>query len=167
MKIHAQQDYPASLDRLWSVFGSAEYPEKKYRALGATHFQMLQATVNADLIEIELERVSPVALASLPDWARKFVKSEQTMRHSTRWQRQGKKVSAVLKIVPVGVPVTITGIGSIEELGPSQTRVSLEFDVDCKIPLLGGKIAALFGEQIRQAVAADYEFTKGYLAAAA
>lgn len=163
MKVEQHQDYPATLDKLWTIFGNPEYPEKKYRALGATQFRMLRSEVSSQSIEIELERVSPVTLDKIPDWARKFVKPEQTMRHHTRWKRSGAQVQATLSVVPVGVPVTVEGTGRIQQTGTNETRVTLTFEVGCKIPLVGGKIAQLFADQLKLALEADYAYTLKYL----
>lgn len=164
VKLDIQQDYPAGLDRLWSVFAKPEYPEAKYRSLGATHFQMQRFDASETFIEIELERRAPVASDRIPDWARKFISAEQTVRQHTRWRRtRPGQVTAELNIVPVGLPVSVNGRGGIVERGPDQTRIQLQFEVDCRIPLVGGKIAKLFAEQIEQALAADHAFTLGYL----
>lgn len=163
MKVDHHQDYPATLDTLWKVFGNPEYPEKKYRALGATQFRMLRSNVTSENIEIELERVTPVTLDKVPEWARKFVKPEQTMRHHTRWKRSGAQVQSTLSVVPVGVPVTVEGTGRIQQTGTDTTRVTLNFEVSCKIPLVGGKVAQLFAEQLKIALEADYAYTLQHL----
>ena len=87
MKLTVDQDFPAPPDVLWSVFSDRDYPPAKYRALGATHFEMSKFVATADEISVDLSRRIPVALDKLPSFARKFVGDEQTMRHETRWRR--------------------------------------------------------------------------------
>ncbi|MGH8541129.1 MAG: DUF2505 domain-containing protein [Stenotrophobium sp.] len=163
MKLELHQEYPASLDRLWAVFGSPDYPPAKYKALGATSFEMKRFSATAGLIEADLVRKTPVNPEAVPEWALKFISAEQTVRHHTRWRRTSPtEVRAELHINPQGLPVNIAGTGTICEAA-GHTRMDLSFDIDCKIPLLGGKIAKLFAEQIRQALVDDHAFTLRYL----
>jgi hypothetical protein len=61
MKFRVRQDYPTSLEHLWAAFGHADYPEHKYRALGSTALQIPRFNAAEKLIEVELERTTPVA----------------------------------------------------------------------------------------------------------
>jgi Protein of unknown function (DUF2505) len=164
LKFSLSQDYPAGLDRLWAIFGQANYPEQKYRSLGSTAVQMLRFTATEKLIEVELERKAPVAWEKIPHWARKFIGSEQTMHHHTKWRRVSPtQVDAELDIAPVGMPVSAHGTGSVIEMTPKQTRLTLSFDVECKIPGLGAKVSSLFAEQVKAALQADHIFTLRYI----
>ncbi|MCX7891505.1 MAG: DUF2505 domain-containing protein [Burkholderiales bacterium] len=158
------QDFPAGLDRMWKVFGKPEYTERKYRALGSTEVRIRRCEASAREIRVELERASPVAVAELPAWARPFVGDRQRMRHATRWRRVAPdRVEATLAIDPVGQPVTARGHGTAVELDPKHTRLTLRFDVACRIPRLGERIAALYASQVEAALAADHRFTLEYL----
>ena len=164
MKLVLNQDYPADLDRLWAVFGQTDYPERKYRALGATAVKMMRFRATPELIEVELERTWPVSADKLPSWARAYVGDEQTMRHHTLWRRVGpKEANAELRLTPEGVPVDVRGTASIAEIDPGKTRMTLRFDVRCRIPLVGAKVAKLFAQEIEEALTADHAYTLRYL----
>lgn len=62
MRFNLTQDYPAGLDRLWSAFGQADYPQRKYLALGAIAVRVRRFLVTMEAIEVELERDVPVGL---------------------------------------------------------------------------------------------------------
>lgn len=164
MKFSLVQEFPASLERLWSAFGQPDYPLQKYRALGSTGIRLLRFVATAELIEVELEREAPVAGDAVPGWARGFMRPTQTMRHRTRWRRVGPtQAEAELDIAPLGQPVAAHGIGSIAELGPGLTRMTLSFVVSSRLPVLGARVARLYAEQIRAALEADHAYTLRYL----
>lgn len=164
VKLSVAQDFPATPDVMWSVFSDRNYPPAKYTALGATHFEMARFSASADEISIDLSRKIPINLDKIPSFARKFIGDEQTMRHETHWRRvSADKVIGRLTITPVGRPVKITGEATLTPRGDGQSRLSIEFDVTSDVPLIGGKIAKVFAEQIEAALGADHAFTLSYL----
>ena len=164
MKFSLSQDFPAGLDRLWEVFGRPDYPEQKYRSLGSSDIRVLHFRVGAEVIEVELERTASVAWEMIPAWAHAFLSRRQVMRHRTRWQRVSPtSVEAELDIAPVGKRVSAHGAGSIIQLSPDLTRMTLRFTAESTIPVLGARAARLYAKQIRVALRADHEFTLRYL----
>ncbi len=165
VKFRLHQDYPTTLARLWAAFGRADYPEQKYRALGSTAVHILRFDVTESLIEVVLERTAPVAMAQIPAWARAFIGSEQRLRHYTRWRRLSPtRVRADLDIAPVGLPVSAHATGSAVEQSADLTRLTLTFDVTCRLPGFGAPVARLFAQQVQAALRADHAFTLRYLA---
>jgi len=164
MKLAVDQDYPATPDRLWSVFSDPAYPPAKYLALGAKHVEVTRFSASDATIEVELSRRIAVDLEKLPGFARKLIGAEQTMTHHSRWRRIGPtEVRGELTITAVGRPVRIVGTASLVPSGEGASRLSFAFDITSAVPLLGGKIARLFAEQVEAALKADHGFTLGYL----
>jgi hypothetical protein len=164
VKLEVTQAFPAGLDRLWEVFGKPDYTERKYRALGSTSVLVRRFDTTSRRIAVELERLSPVAADRIPAWARPFVGDQQAMRHATVWRRTSpRRIDAVLEIDPVGQPVAAHGTGEVVEIDRTHSRLTLRFDVTCRIPKLGEQIAAMYASQIEAALAADHAFTLKYL----
>ncbi len=164
MKFSLSQDFPAGLDRLWEIFGRPDYPQQKYRSLGSSDIRLLLFRVDAEVIDVELERTAPVAWESIPAWARAFLSRRQVMHHRSRWQRVSPVlVEAELDIVPVGRRVSAHGTGSIVQLTPELTRMTLGFVVESDLPVLGARVAGLYAKQVREALRADHAFTLRYL----
>jgi hypothetical protein len=158
------QDFPTGLDRLWAVFGRPEYPERKYKALGATALRLQRFHVTARTIEVELEREVPIDPSRLPAWVRRMVGDRQTLRHRTRWRRVSPtRVTAELDISPTGLPVRARGVGTIVESAPRMTRMTLAWQVSSRVPMMGAKIERLFADQVRTALDDDHAFTLQYL----
>lgn len=163
MKLVVDQDFPAALDRLWTTFSDPDYPRAKYVALGALDVEIRRFVATDTLIEVELSRRIPVDLQAIPAFARKLLGAEQTMVHETRWRRVGpSEVVAELAITAVGRPVRIGGTARLGAHGDG-SRLHFEIDVTSDVPLVGGKVAALFAGQIEAALKADHGFTLGYL----
>lgn len=169
MKFSIDQDFPQGLDVLWAVYGEASYLQAKYHALGSVNIRVIESVTDDTDLRVVLERTIPAtAINGIPDWARKLISRDYVMRHENRCKRSGPAHAAVdLCITPVGSPVSITAQGSFSEPAAGQSRLALVFDVHCRIPLVGGKVAELFAHKIREALTEDYEFTLGYVMARA
>jgi hypothetical protein len=165
MEFTLTQDFPAGLPSLWATFGNPDYPQRKYRALGATVVRVSRFRADARAIEVALERDVAVQRERLPVWARALVGRRQTLAHHSVWRRTGpKKASAELDIVPAGLPVWAHGVGSLDDGGHGVTRMVLTWQVESR---LGERIAKLFADQVRSALADDHAFTLAYLQEAA
>lgn len=168
MQFDLTQDFPVGLERLWSALGRPDYVEQKYRSLGSTSLRILKFSADAESIEVELDRQAPVARDRLPVWARVFSGKQQAMRHRTHWRRAGPgRVDAELDIRALGMPVSAQGTGSVVELSPRHSRMTLHFDVRSTSPALQSRVAQLFAQQVQHALQADHAFTLAYLRASA
>jgi hypothetical protein len=166
MQFELTQDFPVGLDRLWAVLGRPDYIRDKYRSLGSTSLRILKFCADAGSISIELERRAPVARAKLPVWARVFSGEQQAMHHDTRWRRAGpERVDAELEIYALDLPVRAKGMGSVVELSPGHSRMTLHFEVTSTSPALKSGLARVFAQQVKHALRADHAFTLDYLRA--
>ncbi|MES2919447.1 MAG: DUF2505 domain-containing protein [Pseudomonadota bacterium] len=166
MKAGFSQDYPATPDRLWQVFGQADYPHRKYQAQGITAYRVLQFDAAPDRISLDLERTLSVPLDRIPHFAQRFVHPEQTLHYLSSWRRQGQdQADFDLQIVVPGLPLHITGKGQLRPVGAG-SRLSIEFDVRVSLPLIGGKIEKMIAAFIEKSFQDDQEFTLRYLAEA-
>jgi len=164
MEFTTCQDFPAGLDCLWAAFGHSEYPRQKYLALGATAVRLHRFEATPQSIEVDLERVVPVAKSRLPAWAQKLFGGAQTLRHRTAWRRIGaKQVAAELDIVPIGLPVRAHGVGTIVELTSGNTRMAVTWHIESTLPLMRDRVERLFAEHVQAALDDDHGFTVRYL----
>ena len=165
MKFNLTQDFPAGLDRLWVAFGRADYPQRKYLALGATAVRVRHFRATKTAIEVELERDVPVDKSRLLPWMRLLARNKQTLQHRTTWRRVGpNQAAAELHIVPVGLPIRAHASGTIVETASGQTRMELAWQVDS---MLGERVERQFADQIKAALDDDHTFTVQYLEQAA
>ena len=165
MKFNLSQDFPVSLDVLWPVYGNSDYLVAKYTALGAHTIRIIESLTDEKAIAVVLERSIAPDLRNVPDWARKLVARDYVMHHENRCQRRSPQEAVVsLRIKPLGSPVDISARGTLAETGRSHTRLELEFEVQCSIPIVGKKVAEIFAAKIREALREDHDFTLDYIA---
>lgn len=167
MKAGFSQDYPATLDRLWQVFGQPDYPHRKYQAQGITAYQVRKFDAAPDHISLELERTLSVPLDRIPAFARRFMHPEQTLCYLSNWRRRSQdQADFDLEIQAPGLPLHITGKGELRA-ADAGSRLAIEFDVRVSLPLIGGKIEKMVASFIENSFQDDHEFTLRYLAEAA
>lgn len=161
MRVRISRDFPVGIDTLWTILAQPEFSRRKYVEAGSKDYRLLSFDANAESIVFSLERTVPAERAGVPDWAARLVPSDHVMRHETAWRRhRDRTADAVLAVVPVGIPVDIRGKGGLVELAPAMTRMSLQFDIVCKVPLLGRKIAELFAARVHEGMEHDLDFTR-------
>lgn len=166
MEFDLTQEFPVGLGRLWGALARADYIEQKYRSLGTTSLRISKLSSDGDTIEVVLDRMALVALDKLPLWARLLSGTRQAVRHHTRWRRVSRdRVDAELDIRALGRGVVAKGTGSLHELSPTRSRLSLHFEVAATSPRVLPGMAALFARQVRHALEADHAFTVTYLRA--
>lgn len=167
MKAGFSQDYPATPDRLWQVFGQPDYPHRKYKAQHITAYQVRQFDAQPDRISLDVERTLSVSMELIPAFARRLVHPEQTLHYLSHWHRSGPdQADFDVEIVAVGLPVRITGKGELRLVGSDRSRLSIEFDVRVSVPLIGGKIEKMLASFIEKSFHDDHAFTLQYLAEA-
>ncbi|HEX4939143.1 MAG TPA: DUF2505 domain-containing protein [Candidatus Kapabacteria bacterium] len=165
MKISLQQDYPASLSTLWRVFGNPDYPHRKYRALGITGYEIHRFDASADHIDLDMSRVIAIPEDRIPALVQRFLHPEHTLRYVSSWHLRSSTVADFdLSILPHALPVHITAKGSLTEQDAKHSHMSLDFDIKAHVPLLGGKIEKLIGQQLEKSFQSDHAFTLRYLA---
>lgn len=165
MQFELVHDYPAALDRLWMTFGQAGYLRRKYAALGAIALRLLRFEADAARINVELERDMSTDAARLPPWARTFVGRSQTLHQRSTWRRLSpSQAIASLDIVPEGLPVHAHGAATIDEVNPRYTCMRVTWRVESAAPVIGARVARLFGDEMRRGLVADHAFTLRYLA---
>lgn len=167
MKAGFFQDYPATPERLWQVFGQPDYPHRKYQAQGITAYQVRKFDARPDHISLDVERTLSVPLHRIPHFAQRFVHPEQTLHYLSNWRRNGQgQADFDLEIVAAGLPLHITGKGELRLVGDSASRLSIEFDVKVSVPLIGSKVEKMVASFIEKSFHDDHAFTLQYLAEA-
>ena len=159
-----KQDFPAGLDRLWVTFSRSSYAKQKYVALGSKVVRVRRFRVTAQTIQVDLERDIPVEISRFPLWARAMTGRRQMLRHRTKWRRiDPTEVVAELDISAVGLSVGAHGLGTIVEMAPQRTRMTLKWHVESPLPVIGKRVERLFAQEMRAALADDHRFTLQYL----
>lgn len=159
------QDYPASVETLWSVFGHPDYPDRKYKALGISAYEVREFTATPERISLELLRTHSLPPEKVPSVVRKFVHPHQTLRYISHWRRNGPDAAEFdLEIIPAGLPVHIRGTGRLVQTGAASSRLTIDFTVEVNVPLIRHKAETMVATQIEKSFHDDHAFTLRYLA---
>jgi len=165
MKASFQQNYPATVEKLWQVFGDPDYPHKKYHALGITGYAVHQFDVNSKQINLDMTRTLSIPSSRIPAFVQKHLHPEQTLRYVSCWHRTAPDLADFdLEIIPHGLPVHIKAVGTLKQTGTDSCTLSLDCDIKARVPLLGHKIESLIAQQIEKSLHSDHAFTLRYLA---
>lgn len=168
MKAGFRQDYPATPERLWQVFGQPDYPHRKYAAQGITAYSVRRFDVSGERISLDLERTLAVPLERIPHFVQRFVHPEQVLHYVSHWHRDSAgHCDFDLEILLPGLPVTIRGQGELRQTTTDSSRLSIAFDIRVPVPLLGGKVEKLLAGFIEKSFRDDHAFTLQYLSEAA
>lgn len=164
MKAGFSQDYPATPDKLWQVFGQPDYPHRKYKAQGITAYKVVQFDAGPDRISLDLERTLSVPPERIPSFARRLLHPEQVLHYISHWRREDAGAASFdLEIKAPGLPLHITGAGELRQTGPASSRLSITFDVRVPVPLVGGKAEQMVASFIEKSFHDDHAFTLQYL----
>lgn len=159
-----QQDYPASVDTLWQVFGQPDYPQRKYKAQGITAYAVREFTVSPEKISLDLTRTLSIPADRIPAIVRKFLHPEQTLHYVSHWFRRGPDAADFdLDIIPVGLPVHIKGKGQLRQTGGASTRLTIDFTVTVNVPLIRHKVESMVAAQLEKTFRDDHAFTLRYI----
>lgn len=163
MKFSVQHAFPFGLDELWQVYGEPGYLEAKYTALGASGLLIDEAATNDEEIRVRLERTVTPDFRNVPDWARKMVARDYVVRHENRFIRQsGDRATFNLGITPIGSPINVKGVGEIRTF-QQKSEFSVMFDIECRIPVVGKKVAEIFSGKVRESLLNDCDFTRAWV----
>jgi hypothetical protein len=100
----------------------------------------------------------------LPSAVRTVLPGDLTIERSERWTRQdsGRYLGDVEVMIP-GAPASATGGMRLRDLPDGGSELNVRADVRVSVPLIGGKIEGVVGEQVQRLLAAETAFAETWL----
>lgn len=147
--------FAAPFETVWSMLRDPASHLAKYEAMGHRDIEVLESTGNDDGFRLVIRRLVDV---ELPGFAAKVLHPTNTLTTTDSWRRTGEESATGTQQGKVdGAPVSTT-IGADLRGEGNQTHYQVRVQVDIRVPLLGGRIAAWAGgparDQLRQEFAA-------------
>lgn len=165
MEFSVSHTYQRSAKAVFAVLTDFELVRQKYESLGHTDTELVTREEHADGdVTLVTRRVVPLAL---PGFAAKVLSPRQTVTQTDTWtapDADGVR-AGTFTVVAKGTPVQVAGT---MRLAPSSTRRctnEIEATIECKIPLIGGKIAGFVAGDTRRAVDHEQAWIRDHLAA--
>ena len=115
-------------------------------------------------VTLVTRRVVPL---ELPGFAKRVLSPRQSVTQSDAWSAPDEDGvrTGTFAVVAKGTPVQVRGTMRLSPNSARRCTNVTEVTVECKIPLLGGKIAALVAGDTRRAVDHEETWMREHLAA--
>ena len=127
--------------------------QKRSEAFGETDIRV--STTNGTVTNVRKVAIE------VPSFAKKIVNPVNVVTDVKTWDERTR--SAHMSVDIKGVPVTLTGNIRIVPSGAGADYV-VDFQVACKIPLLGAQLAKHAAEETAQGMAREHEWNRANLA---
>ena len=160
--VHHHYDHPA--DRVFAALTDFDVVKAKYERLGHGDVTLVERREgDGGAVTLVTRRIVPL---DVPAFAKRVLSPKNTVVQTDSWSApDGRGVrTGTFSVVAKGVPVNVGGTLRLEPEGETACVNTIEAHVDCKIPLVGGKIADFVSADTRKAVDHEETWTTQHLA---
>jgi len=155
-------DRPAA--KVFATFTDYELVRAKYESLGHTNVELVSRDETPDgAVTLVTRRVVPM---ELPGFAKKVLSPRQRVTQTDAWSApddEGAR-TGTFTVSATGTPVQVGGTLRLAPTGARACSNTIDVAVECRIPLIGGKIAGFVAGDTRRAVDHEQAWTRGHLA---
>lgn len=148
MKFETRMTWDAPLSRVIAMLTDRRYFERKHERMAHEAADITACTLDGDRFSITT-RVMGKPSIKIPALAQKFVKADQSIEieQTDSWDRASGKGS--IRVVNKSVSqVSVSAEMQLRETAGGTENV-ISWTVDCSLPLIGGKLAAMLADDIR------------------
>jgi len=163
MQLNAIHGYQHPADAVFAALTDFEVVKSKYEAIGQGEVQLVRRDRGADgSVTMVTTRVVPL---ELPGFAKKVLSPKQQVTQTDVWSGPDSKGrrSGTFTVEAKGTPVKVHGTLALTRRGAKGCTNTTEVTVECKVPLIGGKIAALVADDTRRALDHEQTWMSGHL----
>jgi hypothetical protein len=157
MQFNAIHTYQHAADEVFGALTDFEAVKSKYEAIGQSEVQLVRRDQDDDgSVTLITTRVVPL---ELPGFAKKVLSPKQHVTQTDAWSApdgSGRR-SGTFVVEAKGTPVRVQGTLLLVPRGSKECTNTTEVTVECKVPLIGGKITDLVANDTRRAL--DHEHT--------
>ena len=164
MEFSVTHTYPRSAGAVFAVLTDFDRTRDKYEALGHTDVELISREEHDGGVTLITRRVVPL---ELPGFAKKVLSPRQNVTQTDTWAAADAKGvrTGTFSVVAKGTPVQVRGTMRLAPSGTRRCTNVTAVTVECKIPLLGGKIADYVAGDTRRAVDHEQTWIRDHLAA--
>ena len=159
MKFTDEHVFEQPLDVVRKAYFDPEFAPKKYAALGLQDIKVTAQGKTGDESFVTC-RFKMLPTINVPGFAQKFIKQDKPVgvQQTDRWNTTTNTGSLLVELAGM------TSVTSLEcqmtlEKHSKGTVNRMSWSVECKVPLIGGKLAKLLAEDIQQKSEADRQAT--------
>jgi hypothetical protein len=157
MQFNAIHEYEHPADEVFAALTDFEAVKSKYEAIGQSEVQLVRREQGDDgSVTFATSRVVPL---ELPGFAKKVLSPKQHVTQTDVWSApdaSGRRTGTFV-VEAKGTPVQVHGTLQLDPSGAKGCTNTTQVTVECKVPLIGGKITDLVANDTRRAL--DHEHT--------
>jgi hypothetical protein len=153
---------PHSADEVYATMVDPDYLRARLERIGGPGAGLLEHSADVQGAQYRLRL--GLDAKDLPSVVRSVLAGDVTIERNERWTRQdsGRYVGDV-EVTIVNAPASATGGMRLRDLPDGGCELNVRADVRVSVPLIGGKIEGVVGEQVKRLLAAETEFTQVWL----
>lgn len=159
MKFDEVYRYDKDADTVMAMFADRAYFEKKYDETTIS-YEVLEHERTDDRFMIRCKLAMPMN-APVPNFAKKFLGETMTVIQQDIWDLESR--TGELKIEMHGAPIHISARMELKQ-GDAGGENHVHWDVQCRVPLVGGKIEKVIAQDIQAKSPGDMAVSNRILA---
>lgn len=156
MKFQETFDFNYPADVILRMFGDKNYYLAKYERMGGEAPEVLGTTSEGDHFAITVRHALNASRLKFPDFITSRIGDELHLRQTDSWQLDKSEGHITIEIEKA--PVEIESRLHLAGAG-SGSRLTLDFDIQASVPLIGGKVEKAVAGPISRHVHKDLTLT--------
>lgn len=162
-------EYEGSVEKVLRAFREADYWEARLAGSGVDEASLEAMRIGGESGNdgsIEVVTLQVVHSHKLPGFVTQLHRGDFCVRREETWGPiTDGFATAALTASLVGAPATIAGTGVLSPIaGSGGSRLTCRLTVHVRVPLLGGKLENIIGNQLADLLIAEQQFTTEWLA---
>lgn len=155
MQFNDKHAFSKNADAVMRMYSDKEFFLRKYKESGFTDIKVLEHEKNGDKFRIKCQYAMKTDVP-VPGFAKKFLPDSSTVIQEDSWDCKAKK--GRLSIEMKGMPAKIACDMTLADAGNGSAN-SFKWDINVKIPLIGGKVEDLIATDIKAKSKKDHAIT--------
>jgi len=161
-QIDYRSTYPHPADEVYATMVDPEFLRARLKRIGGPGADLLEHSADVEGARYRLKH--GLDAKDLPSVVRSVLPGDITIERNERWTRRDRgDYAAEFDVTIPGAPGSADGSIQLRDV-PDGSELSVRADVEISVPLIGGKIEGVVGDQVRQLLAAEAAFAREWLA---
>ena len=165
MQFTATHSYKRPLADVFALLTDFEAVKEKYEAIGQTDVELVELHRGRNgAVTLVTRRVVPL---ELPGFATRVLSPKQHVVQTDEWSAPDDKGvrTGTFAVEAKGTPVRVFGRLRLAPRGTRGCTNTTDVTVECKVPLIGGKLADFVAKDTRRAVDHEKQWITAHLVA--
>jgi len=164
MEFTADHSYDHPAGTVFAALTDFDAVKAKYESVDQRDVQLVSRDEGDDgSVSLVTTRVVPL---DVPGFAKKFLSPSQTVTQTDSWEAADSDGSrrGTFEVAAKGTPVSVRGTLHLASTGKGSCTNESVVTIECRVPLVGGKIADFVAKDTRRAVDHEQTWLREHLA---